>query len=61
MRKFVNVILDIIIVMLIAGIAFVGADIWYMDNHQVHVYSGQTDQAYTEVYHIDGRVDYVYE
>jgi len=60
MRKFINVVLDIIIAMLIAGIVFVVADLCYMDTHKVYEYSFETNTSTTEIHHIDGRVDYIY-
>lgn len=61
MRKFINVVLDIIIAALIAGIVFVVADLWYMDTHKVYEYSFETNTTTVQVNHIDGRVDYIYE
>lgn len=61
MRTIVKSIAAILIGSIIVFDALIFADYIYIKNHMVYEYDGSTNVTTSEIHHIDGRVDYVYE
>lgn len=61
MRIVVKTIAAIVIGLLISMCALIWADYFYIQNHMVYEYDASTDISTTEIHHINGHVDYIYE
>lgn len=60
MRTIVKTIAAILIGSIIVLNALIFADYIYIKNHMVYEYDGSTNVT-TEIHHINGHVDYIYE
>ena len=61
MRTIVKTIAAIMIGLIIILDALIFADYIYIKNHMVYEYDGSTNVTTTEIHHINGHVDYIYE
>lgn len=61
MRTIVKTIAAILIGSIIVLDALIFADYIYFKNHMVYEYDGSTNVTTTEIHHINGHVDYIYE
>lgn len=61
MRTIVKTIAAILIGSIIVLDALIFADYIYIKNHMVYEYDGSTNVTTTEIHHINGHVDYIYE
>lgn len=61
MCTIVKTIAAILIGSIIVLDALIFADYIYIKNHMVYEYDGSTNVTTTEIHHINGHVDYIYE